>query len=238
MDRDDPSYKGQAGYNPFLLAVYDPFVLGFMARAVWRSPILPVAERYRRLIGRRHLDIGPGTGYFLEKAAPPVGTEITLLDPNPNVLAHASRRLAAMDPITVEADVMKPLPVEGRFDSAALSFVLHCLRGPQSHKAAAIRNIADVLTPDGVLFGGTVLGIAERHTPQARAVLRAFNWHGDFDNLGDTAEGLRRILEESFETVEVDVVGSTANFTATGSRRPGRGSAEDPSTSSGRSPSR
>jgi len=218
MDRDDPSYKGQAGYNRFLLAIYDPFVLGFMARAVWRSPIPPVVERYRRLLGHRHLDVGPGTGYFIEKAAPPVGTEVTLLDPNPNVLARTSRRLAAMHPVTVEADVMKPLPVDGRFDSAALSFVLHCLRGPQANKAVAIRNIADVVAPDGVLFGGTVLGRAERHTPQARAVLRAFNWHGDFDNLGDTAEGLRQILEESFETVEVDVVGSTANFTATGPR--------------------
>jgi hypothetical protein len=57
------------------------------------------------------------------------------------------------------------------------------------------------------------------HTPQARAVLRVFNWHADFDNLGDTAEGLHQILEESFETVEVDVVGSTANFTAAGPRR-------------------
>jgi SAM-dependent methyltransferase len=123
-----------------------------------------------------------------------------------------------MRPKTIEADVMKPLPVDGRFDSAALSYVLHCLHGPQSNKAAAIRNIAEVLTPEGVLFGGTVLGLAERHTPQARAVLRAFNWQGDFDNLGDTAEGLRGILEESFETVEVDVVGSTANFTATGPR--------------------
>jgi hypothetical protein len=69
-----------------------------------------------------------------------------------------------------------------------------------------------------VLFGGTVLGLSERHAPQARAVLRAFNWQGDFDNLGDTADGLRRILEETFETVEVDVVGSTANFTAVGPR--------------------
>jgi len=219
MERDDPSYKGQRGYNPFLLAIYDPWVLGFMARAVWRCPIPPVVERYRRLIGRRHLDVGPGTGYFLEKAAPPAGTEITLLDPNPNVLARSSRRLAALHPITVEADVMKPLPVEGRFDSAALSFVLHCLRGPQAHKAVAVRNIADVLDPDGVLFGSTVLGIEERHTPQARAVLRAFNWRGDFDNLGDTADGLRRILEESFGTVEVDVIGSTAHFTATGPRQ-------------------
>jgi hypothetical protein len=56
MDRDDPSYKGQAGYNPFLLAIYDPFVLGFMARAVWRCPIPPVVERYRRFLGHRHLD--------------------------------------------------------------------------------------------------------------------------------------------------------------------------------------
>jgi hypothetical protein len=93
-----------------------------------------------------------------------------------------------------------------------------CLRGPMDNKAIAIRNVANVLEPDGVLFGVTVLGTAERHTPQARAVLRAFNWHGDFDNLGDTAEGLRRILEESFRTVKVDVVGSIANFTATAPR--------------------
>jgi len=220
MDRNDPSYKGQRGYNRFLLAIYDPWVLGFMARAVWRSPIPPAVERYRRLLGRRHLDVGPGTGYFLDKAGPPAGTEITLLDPNPNVLAKASRRLAAMNPVAIEADAMKPLPVEGLFDSAGLSYVLHCLRGPQEHKAVAIRHIADVLEPNGVLFGGTVLGLGERHTPQARAVLRAFNWAGDFDNLGDTAEGLRRILEASFETVEVDVVGSTANFEASGPRSP------------------
>jgi ubiquinone/menaquinone biosynthesis C-methylase UbiE len=216
MERDDPAYKGQAGYNPFLLAIYDPFVLGFMARAVWRCPTPPVVERYRRHLGRRHLDVGPGTGYFIEKAAPPAGTEITLLDPNPNVLARCSRRLAAMHPTTVEADVMKPLPVDGPFDSAAFNFVLHCLRGPQSHKAIAIRNVAAVLEPGGVLFGGTVLGTAEPHTPQARAILRAFNRKGDFDNLGDTAEGLRQILEESFQTVEVDVIGSAALFTATG----------------------
>ena len=218
MDRDDPGYAGQAGYTPFLLAIYDPFVLGFMARAVWRSPIPPVVEAYRRHLGRRHLDVGPGTGYFIEKAAPPTGTEITLLDPNPNVLARCARRLATMRPTTIQADVMKPLPVEGRFDSAALNYVLHCLRGPQSNKAVAIRNVANVLAADGVLFGGTVLGIAERHTVPARAVLRAFNWHGDFDNLGDTADGLREILEGSFRTVEVDVIGPTARFTATGPR--------------------
>lgn len=215
MERSNPSYKGQAGYNPLLLAIYDVWVLKFMARAVWKTPIPPVVERYRRHLGARHLDVGPGTGYFIEKAGPPAGTEITLLDPNPHVLKHVSRRLASMAPATVEADVMKPLPVDGPFDSAALSFVLHCLRAPITNKATAIRNIADVLTPDGVLFGGTVLGLRESHTRPARAFLRAVNKKGDFDNLEDTVEGLRGILDASFRDVEIEVAGSAALFSAT-----------------------
>ncbi len=186
-----------------------------MARAVWRYSTPPVVHRYLQHVGHRHLDVGPGTGYFLDKAGLSPETEVTLLDPNPNVLGHVSRRLAAMNLTTVQADVLKPLPVEGPFDSAALSYVLHCLPGPQPHKAAAIRNVATVLAPDGVLFGGTVLGSSEQHTPQARAVLWAFNRQGAFDNLGDTEEGLRMILEDSFQIVEIDVVGSLAFFTAT-----------------------
>ena len=218
MDRDDPAYKGQSGYNPFMLAIYDPWVLGFMSRAVWHLPIPPVVEHYRANLGRRHLDVGPGTGYFIEKAAPPAGTEITLLDPNPHVLRKASKRLAALHPVIVQADVMKPLPVEGPFDSAAVNFVLHCLRGPDENKAIAIKNIADVLSAEGVLFGGTILGLDAEHTKPARAFLRAANREGGFDNLADTAEGLRQILSESFLQVRVETVGSAAMFAATGPR--------------------
>ena len=216
MDPSDPAYAGQAEYTRWLLAIYDPWVLGFMARAVWRSPAPPVVERYRRHVGQRHLDVGPGTGYFLDRAGLLPGTRLTLIDPNPNVLLHAARRLASMNVTTVEADVLKPLPVEGSFDSVALSHVLHCLPGPLSRKAGAIRNVAAVLALDGVLFGGTVLGRQAKHTRAARAFLWAFNRQGAFDNLADTEEGLRQILEQSFQTVEIDVVGSIAHFTATG----------------------
>jgi SAM-dependent methyltransferase len=218
MQRSDPSYKGQSGYNPALLAIYDVWVLKFMAGAVWQCPIPPVVVRYRQHLGPRHLDVGPGTGYFIEQAAPPVDTDITLLDPNPHVLKHSSSRLAAWNPVSVEADVMKPLPVEGAYDSAALSFVLHCLRAPMTNKATAIRNIADVLTPDGVLFGGTVLGTRESHTRSARAFLWAFNAEGGFDNRDDTADGLHAILDASFEHVEIERSGSAALFTASGPR--------------------
>jgi len=218
MKRSDPSYQGQSGYNPALLAIYDVWVLKFMARAVWKCPIAPAVARYRQHLGPRHLDVGPGTGYFIEQAAPPVGTEITLLDPNTHVLKHASKRLAEWTPVAVEADVMKPLPVEGGYDSVALSFVLHCLREPMSNKATAIRNIADVLVPDGVLFGGTVLGTREPHTRAARAFLWAFNKQGGFDNRDDTVEGLHQILNASFQHVEIERMGSAAMFSACGPR--------------------
>ncbi len=53
----------------------------------------------------------------------------------------------------VRANVLEPLPLQGPFDSAALTHVIHCLPGPLTAKAPAIKNIASVLTLDGVLFG-------------------------------------------------------------------------------------
>ena len=76
------------------------------------------------------------------------------------------------------------------------------------------RNAAAVLEPDGVLFGGTVLGIDEQHNAPARAFIKAANRQGGFDNLGDTRDGLEAILTESFTDVDIDVNGSLAMFTA------------------------
>jgi SAM-dependent methyltransferase len=218
MERDDPAYQGQREYTPLFLRVYDPLILGFFTPVVWRCPTARLVEGYRRHLGRRHLDVGPGTGYFLDRTGLPDGSPVTLLDPNVHVLDHASRRLQRLDVTTVEADVCKPLPVDGPFDSAALNGVLHCLPGPLSRKAAAIANVAAVLAPTGVLFGASILGPSGRHTRLSRRLLEANNRRGTFDNLGDTQEGLREMLQASFERVELETVGSMAIFAATDPR--------------------
>lgn len=220
MDRNDPAYRGQSDYTRALLSVYDPMVLGLAARFVWRCPAMLLVERYRRQIRDRHLDVGPGTGYFLQRSGLRQGSSVTILDPNPNVLHHASRRLQHLDVTAVEADVCKPLTVQGPFDSAALHLVIHCLPGPLSRKSAAVANVASVLAPTGVLFGASVLGRSKQHTWLARRVLDAFNRRGAFDNLDDTEEGLRGILGASFEDVQLEVVGSVAIFSASRPRRP------------------
>jgi len=218
MDRDDPAYRGQADYTGMLLRLYDPLVLGPISRWVWRAPAELGVEMYRKHARPNHLDVGPGTGYFIDHANLPTGSRVTVLDPNPNVLRHVTRRLRTLDVTAVEADVLKPLPVKGRFASAGMSAVLHCLPGPLERKAAAFANIAGVMAPDATLFGSTVLGRSAPHTRAGRAMLSAFNRRGTFDNLDDTEDGIGEILLRSFEAVTIERVGGLALFTATGPR--------------------
>jgi len=219
VDRSDPAYRGQADYSPLLLRLYDPIVIGIVSPLVWRFRGEPLMELYRTRIREHHLDIGPGTAYCIDHAGLPDDSRVTIVDPNPNVLRHASKRLRRLDVTAVEADVLKPLPVEGPFGTAALTLVLHCLPGPMTRKGRAIENVAAVLAPDGVLFGATVLGRSAPHTWLGRRVLAAFNRRGAFDNLEDAEDGLREILAASFEHVQVETHRSIAVFSATSPRR-------------------
>jgi SAM-dependent methyltransferase len=218
MERNDPAYAGQSDYTRPLLMVYDRVVLGFVSWFVWHCSTSELVERYRQHIRAPHLDVGPGTGYFLERSGLSDGSRVTILDPNRNVLDHASRRLRYLDVTAVEADVLKPLPIDGPFDSAALHLVIHCLPGPLPRKALAVANVAAVLVPTGVLFGATVLGSSGPHTWLARRVLDVFNRRGAFDNLDDSEEGLRQILEASFERVDLETMGSVAIFASSNPR--------------------
>jgi hypothetical protein len=81
MDRNDPAYEGQREYTPLFLRIYDPLILGFFTPVVWRCPASRLVEGYRQHVGHRHLDVGPGTGYFLARAGFPDASSVTLLDP-------------------------------------------------------------------------------------------------------------------------------------------------------------
>ena len=214
MDRDDPAYRGQADYSPEFLRIYDGLVLGLFARFVWRMSTGDLVRLYREQIRPNHLDVGPGTGYFLEHAGLPDGSRVTIVDPNPNVLRHVTRRLERLDVTAVEADVLKPLPRLGPFASAALSGVIHCLPGPMERKGVAVEHIARVLAPDGVFFGLTILGQAATHTRLGRRLLATVNKRGTFDNLDDTEAGLRAILGRSFREVDLRTHRATATFVA------------------------
>ena len=171
---------------------------------------------YDELASANHLDVGVGTGFYLDRCRfrqPP--ERIVLMDLNPNSLAHASRRIARYHPEVRRGDVLRPLePQPEPFESVGLANLLHCLPGPMARKAAAFDHLAAVMNPGAVLFGSTLLGRGVRGSWPARFVMRQINRRGVFSNTEDDLPSLRAALEERFTDVEVEVVGLMALFTA------------------------
>jgi SAM-dependent methyltransferase len=209
--------RGQRVYTTRVLHAYDLYVLGFSNRFVWRCPSSVMLERYDRHVGGRHLDLGVGTGWYLDRAAgPDARPAITLLDPNANALSTAARRIARYEPRTVRANALEPLPLEGAsFDSVSANYLLHCLPGQIETKAAAVAvHVRPHLEPGGVFFGATILGRGVAHTSLGRRLMRLYNAKGIFTNAEDDERGLRRGLGASFDSVQIDVVGAVALFVA------------------------
>jgi|SRR5450432_375923 len=213
--------KGAAVYSRAVLAAYDPFVLWFSNTCAWNCPSRVLLEFYNQNVSGEHLEVGVGTGYFLDKCRfPTLSPKLTFVDLNPNCLRIAAGRTRRNHPgyevsACHLANVLEPLSLgEGTFGSIGLNYVLHCLPGNMATKSAVFANLKSWLRPGGVLFGATILGLGVYHGLLARRLMSFYNARGIFGNAWDSAEGLRTALGEHFEESSVRVKGSVALFSA------------------------
>lgn len=215
MSNDTES--GASIYSPFVLALYDAWVLGISNRHAWRCPTTEVLlPFFRKHAGAVHLDVGVGTGFYPARARLPQTTRVTLLDLNPSSLQAARRRLDRATTTIVRHDVMHPLPARrmGHFDAISLFYLLHCLPGSMAEKACVFAHLKRHLAPDGVLYGATILGDAAAHNRFGRRLMALYNRKGIFGNRDDTQASLEAALARHFARVEVRVVGTVALFEA------------------------
>jgi hypothetical protein len=213
LDRSDPAYRGQAIYTARTLRAYDAVVVKLSNSLVWRCPAARILAQYDRHVSAAHLDVGPGTGYYLSRCRfPDAAPDITLLDANVGVLRYAARRLARYRPKTEAADVLKPIELDRSFRSVALSYVLHCLPGDIESKAVVFDNLNPLLEPGGVVFGTTILNDGVEHTRLGRRLVRAYNQKGIFSNLHDDRDGLQRALAARYDRYELEISGAVALF--------------------------
>lgn len=211
----DTTQAGAAPYSSNLfLNVYDLWVMRLSNSYAWRCNRQNFLDLYNGRIGHRHLEVGPGSGWLLANADLPAEADLTLSDLSPNSLKHTASRLQIPTTL-IEQDVLEPFAenVEA-FDSISLNYVLHCLPGDWSTKAAAFDNLAEKLKPGGVLFGSTVIGVDQRYTLFGKALMTAYNKIGAFGNWHDDLPGLEKALNSRFEHVKVDMIGNVALFVA------------------------
>jgi hypothetical protein len=207
---------GHAFYTKRSLAIYDLAILGYFCRVAWRCPSRRLLAHYDQHVSADHLDVGVGTGYFLDRCTfPATGgpPRITLLDLSTACLDAASTRIRRYRPESVVANVLEPIPYDGPpFDSVALNLVLHCLPGDLASKGAALDHVIALARPGAAVFGATLLHDGVRRNWLARQVMARNNAHGIFSNGGDSLDGLRAAVGTRLADATVEVVGCMGLF--------------------------
>lgn len=212
---------GQAVYTKRTLALYDFVVLGVSNRFIWKCPTPRIEAHYNKYITANHLDVGVGTGYFLDRCRFPSDTpRVALMDLNPETLEFASRRIARYRPESYRRNVLEPISLDsgksdsGKFDSIGINYLLHCIPGSIESKSVAFDHLKALMNPGARIFGSTLLQGGVHRSGAARRLMEIYNSKGVFSNVHDDLDGLRRELERRFEEVSIEVAGCAALFSA------------------------
>ena len=205
---------GASVYSNFLLSFYDIEVLMFELPYIFKCPLREVKKFFNQNISGMHLDVGVGTGYFLDKCNFPVeNPTVHLMDLNTNTLQKTSKRILRYKPVSHQCNVVEPIRADlPMFDSISMMNFLHCLPGSMLAKETAIKNLKPLLRDGGVLFGVTILGQGVDVGMLYRMANSIYNKKSIFSNLQDNASDLKIVLNNNFEKFSVYIVGSVAFF--------------------------
>ena len=175
---------GQAVYTKRTLSIYDFVVLTVSNRFLWRCPTPRLLQHYNEHVTANHLDVGVGTGFFLDRCRfPSRQPRIALMDLNPNALEFAAQRIERYRPETYVRNVLEPIAFEGRkFDSVGINYLLHCLPGSIVSKSVALDHVANLVNEGGILFGSTLLHDGVRRNRLATRLMEYYNSQGIFSN--------------------------------------------------------
>ena len=200
------------------LFIYDFWVLGIVNTFAWScSTVRYLLPQFRANIRKNHLDVGVGTGYYLDKSQIPHTTRLTLVDIEWAALEAAKKRSRRSDANLVLADILQPLSLKEMFDSVSMYYLLHCIPAPMRDKCSIFSHIKYNMTADGIIHGATILGkgVADDNWFGKRIRRRCLN-RGVFHNKEDNAYEFEEALRKNFKKVETRVVGAVFIWRAEG----------------------
>ncbi len=210
----DDVAAGAAVYSNLLLAVYDILVFRFELPFVFKCTLSTTLDHFQKNVTNNHMDVGVGTGFFLDKCKfPTENPTIHLMDLNHNTLEKTSKRIKRYNPVSHHCNVLAPIQKDlPMFDSISVMNFFHCLPGNMLSKEAAIKNLKPFLNEGGMFFGITVLGEGVNVGFLYKRINSAYNKQAVFSNLNDNPSDLKVILQNNFENVSVITDGAYALF--------------------------
>jgi len=209
-----PTEPGYRIYNRTTLRFYDFLVHGISNRWFWNCPTRELQAWMDQHATDNHLDVGVGTGYFLDRSRKLSSqSRVGLLDANRQCLDATSARIARYHPEVYERDLADDLAgLCEPFDSLSLMYVIHCLPGDPKFRNLLLDNCKKLVLPRGCLFGATILGDPKPNSYWGRRLMRNYQRKGIFGNQYDSADSIEQMLEKSLDQVKTNQIGNVLLF--------------------------
>ncbi|VVU94689.1 hypothetical protein CPAV1605_414 [seawater metagenome] len=192
------------------LKYYDYLVNNINCKYVWKCDKSHILNNYKNNMSNNHLEIGPGTGYFLKKFSCN-NTKLTLMDINDNILNYSHGNLINnfKSINSINHNIFQK-EFYGNYKSVGINYVLHCIPGRIEDN---VQILIDNLQPkDCTIFGSSVITDTELVSILAKGELYFLNKFQIFNNKNDKSINLIRYLKNKNYNFNYEIIGNVMIF--------------------------
>ena len=192
------------------LKLYDYLVNDINCSYAWRCHKSNIFENYKNNIKTNHLEIGPGTGYFLENNYNI--KKLYLMDINDDTLNFSKNNLSENYQLeTINHNIFEDKLEIKDLESVGLNYVLHCVPGRLEDN---IDNLINNLETNNKVnfFGATVVSDKILQNRLSTIELFFLNKYNIFNNEMDTSKNLIDYLKYNHIKYQEKIVGNVLLF--------------------------
>lgn len=190
---------------------YDFLVNDINCNYVWRCNKSNIFNLYKNNIKLNHLEIGPGSGYFLMQNYNLKIRNLYLMDINQPILNESKNNLKSKysNIQVINHDIFKkPIKIEN-LESVGINYVLHCVPGNLEYK---FENLLKNLPINVNIFGATVINNSDKQTYLSKTELYFLNNRGIFNNHQDYSEDFLNFMINQKLNFTHQIVGNVLIF--------------------------
>jgi phospholipid N-methyltransferase len=179
--------------NNLIFNNYDYFVNNINCKYVWKCDQRYIKKLYANNITNKHLEIGPGTGYFIKKYQ---FNNLHLVDINQDILTNSKKNLnnnCQNIKIHNQNIFENNNKINEDITSIGMSYVLHCV---PSNLDRSLDNLVENIKANNqvTIFGSTV--IPNKKDFLAMTEIYTLNKLGIFNNINHNKEQLEYIISK------------------------------------------